>query len=131
MFLLDSNVCIRLINKSSAQLETNFKQRPPSAIYLSAVVKAELLYGAHHSQRAAQNLRLLEQFFAPFPSLPFDDACAEIYGRIRHELAAAGTPIGPNDLLIAATAIANKLTLVTYNTREFRRGIGLQLVDWD
>jgi tRNA(fMet)-specific endonuclease VapC len=63
--------------------------------------------------------------------LPFDDAAAVVYGEIRAALAQAGTPIGPNDLQIAAIALANDLTLVTHNTREFTRVQGLKLADWE
>ena len=63
-------------------------------------------------------------------SLPFDDSAAEEYGRIRAHLANLGTPIGPNDLLIAAIALANKITLVSHNTAEFSRVPGLILEDW-
>jgi len=63
--------------------------------------------------------------------LPFDDACAERYGIIRSELESAGTPIGPNDLMIAATALAHGATLVTNNVKEFSRVAGLRLEDWE
>ncbi|WP_445247774.1 PIN domain-containing protein [Microcoleus sp. OTE_8_concoct_300] len=63
--------------------------------------------------------------------LPFDDQSAVIYGQIRAKLAASGTPIGPNDLLIASIALANNLILVTHNTREFSRVEGLRLEDWE
>lgn len=66
-----------------------------------------------------------------FVSLPFDDQSAVIYGQIRAQLAAPGTPIGPNDLLIASIALANNLILVTHNTREFSRVEGLRLEDWE
>jgi tRNA(fMet)-specific endonuclease VapC len=66
-----------------------------------------------------------------FPSLPFDDEAAEHYGRIRAELTTEGTPIGGNDFLIAAIALANGLTLVTHNTREFARVTGLTIEDWE
>ena len=65
-----------------------------------------------------------------FHSYTFDDAAAEVYGHIRADLAVQGTPIGPNDLLIAAIALANNLILVTHNTREFARVAGLALEDW-
>ncbi|HEV8059879.1 MAG TPA: PIN domain-containing protein [Gemmataceae bacterium] len=65
-----------------------------------------------------------------FLDAPFDDRGAEEYGRIRAHLADLGTPIGPNDLLIAAITIANGLTLVTHNTNEFSRVPGLMLEDW-
>ena len=66
-----------------------------------------------------------------FDSLPFDDAAAEAYGRLRAELARRGMPIGPNDLMIAAIALAYGFTLVTHNTSEFSRVPGLRLEDWE
>lgn len=97
---------------------------------MSTVVKAELFHGARRSQRVAENLKLLQQFFQPFVSLPFDDPCAEQYGIIRTQLEREGRPIGPNDLMIAATALAHDLVLVTNNTGEFSRVAGLAIEDW-
>jgi len=94
------------------------------------VVKAELLFGARKSARPAENLRLLERFFATFSSLPFDDDSADRYGSIRFDLERAGTPIGANDLFIAAIAMANDAVLVTHDVEEFSRVIGLRLEDW-
>ena len=65
-----------------------------------------------------------------FDSLPFDDRAAEEYGKLRANLAVQGSLIGPNDLMIAATSLANGLVLVTHNTAEFRRVPGLTLEDW-
>jgi len=73
----------------------------------------------------------LRAFFEPFISLPFDDTCAQHYGSIRRELERLGTPIGPNDLMIAATALANDSTLVTHNTEEFSRVVDLRWEDWE
>jgi tRNA(fMet)-specific endonuclease VapC len=131
MYLLDTNACIRILNNSSAPLVARLRQRNPEEIYFSSVVKAELIYGAFRSSRVADNLRLLQRFFEPFISLPFDDRCADQYGRIRNELERVGTPIGPNDLMIAATATAYELILVTNNTREFGCVVGLQIEDWE
>lgn len=131
MYLLDTNACIRILNNSSPILVDRLHQHSPQVIYLCSVVKAELIYGAYHSQRIADNLRLLTRFFAPFTSVPFDDQCLEKYGRIRSDLAYAGTPIGPYDLMIAATAVSHNFTLITNNTGEFSRVIGLQLEDWE
>ena len=77
------------------------------------------------------NLRLLVRFFEPFSTLPFDDRCVDSYGRIRNDLERLGTPIGPNDTFIAATATAHDLTLVTHNTDEFGRIPELAIVDWE
>jgi tRNA(fMet)-specific endonuclease VapC len=107
------------------------KGHHPSQVKISSVVKAELLYGARKSGRPPQNLRLLRDFFAPFRSLPFDDACAEQYGVIRAELARSGTLIGPYDMMIAATAMAHDVTLVTHNVDEFSRVVGLKWEDWE
>ena len=76
-------------------------------------------------------MELLWKFFQEFETLPFDEACEEVYGRIRADLGARGTPIGPNDLLIAATALANDVVLITHNTSEFERINGLQIEDWE
>jgi tRNA(fMet)-specific endonuclease VapC len=131
MFLLDTNACVRILNGTSPPLTEQLRRHSPGEIRLCAIVKAELLYGARHSRRVAENLALLAAFFEPFVSLPFDDACAEHYGQIRTDLASTGTPIGPNDLLIAAVARAHDLTLVTHNTAEFGWVIGLRNVDWE
>ena len=131
MYLLDTNACIRVLNGTSRPLITRLRSRAPSEIRVSSVTRAELLYGARRSARVSDNLRLLASFFAPLVSLPFDDACAEEYGALRATLAAAGRPIGPNDLLIAATALAHDLTLVTHNLREFSRIAGLKIEDWE
>lgn len=131
MFLLDTNTCIHLLNESQGNAQRNFLAHSPAELRLCSVVKAELLYGARHSQRVEPNLELLSRFFAPLESFPFDDRCAEEYGRLRQVLASQGTPIGPNDLMIASIALANDLILVTHNSDEFARVPGLRLVDWE
>ena len=131
MYILDTNACIRVLNGMSLPLIERLQATPPSHIRLCSIVKAELLYGARHSSRVAENLRVLEEFFAPFVSLLFDDMCAAHYGMIRADLSRLGEPIGPNDLLIASTARAHDLVLVTHNADEFSRVVGLQLEDWE
>jgi tRNA(fMet)-specific endonuclease VapC len=131
MFLLDSNTCIQFLNGRSAHVRLRLMGTKPSNINLCSIVKAELLYGASRSKDAHAALGRLKTFFAPYVSIPFDDAAAADYGRIRGHLAGAGTPIGPNDLLIAAIARCRQLTLVTHNTREFSRVPGLAIEDWE
>ena len=121
MYLLDTNVCIRLLNQSHEGLIQNFRCLQPREIALCSVVKAELFYGARHSRQVEANLQLLARFFMPLLSFPFDDRCAEEAGLIRADLKYKGRPIGPNDVLIAATARANDAVLVTHNTGEFSR----------
>ncbi|MDP1636287.1 MAG: type II toxin-antitoxin system VapC family toxin [Gallionellaceae bacterium] len=131
IYLLDTNVCIHLLNEKHSRVTQNFRQHSPADIVLCSVVKAELLYGARRSQRMESNLQLLKAFFAPLQSLPFDDECAEHFGQIHADLLNQGKPIGPNDTLIAAIARAHDATLVTHNTAEFSRVAGLRMADWE
>ena len=131
MYLLDTNACIRILNGTSPSLVDHLHTVHRSLVRLSSVVKAELLYGARKSTRIAENLRVLERFFDTIASLPFDDRCAEEYGLLRVELERAGTPIGPNDLMIAATARVHRAILVTHNVREFSRVADLRTEDWE
>ena len=131
MYLLDTNVCIRLLNHGHEGLIQHFQHRHPREIALCSIVKAELYYGARHSRRVEANLQLLTKFYQPLLSLPFDDRCAEEAGLIRADLAEQGMSIGPSDVLIAAIARANDAVLVTHNTGEFARVTGLRTVDWE
>jgi tRNA(fMet)-specific endonuclease VapC len=131
IYLLDSNACIQLLNDRHPIILQHFRQHLPSEIALCSVVKAELLFGAYRSGRVEANLYRLKVFFEPLKSFPFDDNCADHYARIRADLQAQGKLIGGNDMLIAATARANNATLVTHNTGEFNRVVGLRLEDWE
>lgn len=130
MYLLDTNTCIHFLNGSSVNIKQHLRNCTPTEIAVCSVVKAELLYGARHSQKVEANLQRLKQFFAPLQSLPFDDRCAEEYAQIRADLTRQGKLIGPNDLLIAAIARAHDAILVTNNTDEFQRVTNLRLIDW-
>jgi len=131
IYLLDTNACIRVLNGSSPKVVEQLEKLNPADVAISAVVKAEFAYGARKSRHVATNLRLVNAFFEPFVCLPFDDRAADVYGSIRADLEREGRPIGPNDLLIAATALAHSLTLVTHNVSEFNRVPGLSIADWE
>lgn len=130
-FLLDTNACIRLLNQRHSPLARKLASVSRREVALSSITKAELYFGAYRSSRRDANLGLLRRFFEEFGTLPFDEKCEEEYGKVRAALAFAGTPIGPNDILIAATALANDFTIVTRNTGEFGRVKGLQIEDWE
>ncbi len=129
--LLDTNVCIRLINRSPGAIVERLRGHSPQGIHLSVITKAELFNGARHSKRVSENLQLVTEFCQPYQCLPFDDLCAEHYGLIRADVLTRGENVPPLDLLIAATARAHDLTLVTHNLRDFAPVIGLKLEDWE
>ena len=97
-----------------------------------AIVEYELRYGLLRLPQEAATPRLaaLAQLLQPMQRLAFDSECAAQAARIRAELEARGTPIGPHDILIAATALRHQSTLVTRNVREFSRVPGLQWINW-
>lgn len=130
MFLLDSDVCIELLRGRLPLVRDLMRASDPRLFGVPAVVEAELRAGARKSDRPRENLLLLERFLDPLARVPFDSDCAVAYARIRAQLERAGRPIGPNDLLIAATAVARQATLVTNNVREFKRVEGLDLEVW-
>jgi len=130
-YLLDSNTCIQYLKGRCAPVSNRLRRTDPGQVRLCSVVKGELLYGAWRSLYRAETMAKLERFLSAFESCPFDDKAAEVYGKLRAELASAGTPIGANDLLIASIALSQGLVLVTHNVREFARVPGLALEDWE
>jgi tRNA(fMet)-specific endonuclease VapC len=132
-YLLDTNIFIVMLKRKGQDgynIWRRVRQTPAAEITFSSVVEAELLHGAEKYHAPEQRRAQLQIVLSPFSSLPFDAACALHYARIRHELELKRQVIGANDLLIAATALAHGLTLVTRNTGEFSRVPGLQLEDW-
>lgn len=130
-YLLDTNTCIKYLNGTSEKIRNTLGSKPPEEINVCSVVKGELFFGALKSAKPEKNLYKIRKFIDCFLSLPFDDVVAEKYGEIRAMLEKAGTPIGPNDLFIAAIAATNDKILVTNNTHEFCRVKGIKLEDWE
>ena len=130
MWLLDTSICVPLINRTDASLADRLLARAPGSICLCSVVKAELSFGAHNSARVAENLQRVERFCSAFRSLPFDDDAASHYGIIRTLLRREGRPIGTNDLMIASIALAGSIRLATRNWDEFSRVPGLEVELW-
>jgi len=128
-YLLDTNICIAFF-KNNQKVVKKIEEKGMENLVLCTPVKAELWYGACKSERVTANQSLLLEFFAQLPSLPFDDKTIENYGEIRALLAKAGTPIGANDLLIAAIAKTSGITVATHNIKEFSRIPELLLEDW-
>ncbi|MEK7832625.1 MAG: type II toxin-antitoxin system VapC family toxin [Acidobacteriota bacterium] len=130
-YLLDTNVCIVHLAGRSFKIRRKLTDTTATEIALCSVVKAELIYGTFKGNYSPHAIATRQSFLNYFASLPFDDLAAEIYGQERARLAKLGQSIGPNDLMIASIALANNLTLVTHNTREFSRVANLQTEDWE
>ncbi len=130
LYLLDTNTCIAYLNRSSQAVFDHLLEQSPEDVCVCDVVKYELYYGAYRGTCTEKNLEKLQVFFGEFVSLPFEGKAAEICGAIRAKLQAKGTPIGSYDFQIAAIALANGLTLVTHNTKEFERVPELLIADW-
>ena len=130
-YLLDTNAIIAYLKGRSTSLINRVDSTPLREIFLCPIVKSELVYGAMRSDRTERVLAEHQRLYERYDSLVFSDEAAIIAGRERALLAQLGTPIGPHDLQIAGIALANNLTLVTHNIREFQRIDGLQVEDWE
>ena len=129
-YLLDTNICIYLIKKQSPTLLEQFRQHLPEDVGISTITLFELLYGAQKSQHIQRTQDALGRFFLPLTIIDIDRHAAAEAAIIRADLEKQGTPIGPYDLLIAGLARSRDLTLVTNNTKEFKRVDGLRLENW-
>lgn len=130
-YLLDTNACITFLGQRNPVLNKHFSNVPAQDKIICSVVRAELYFGVYKSQRPQINMLKIDSFLAHLPTLPFDDHAARVYGVLRADLESKGTPIGGNDLQIAAIALANHLTLITHNTSEFSRMPNLMWEDWE
>ncbi len=131
MLILDSNT-ISYYFRGDPQVVPRLQAVRPGSLGVPAIVVYELRYGLMRLPQEAAEPRLaaLAQFLRPLQMLPFDEECALQAAKNRIALEAAGTPIGPHDTLIAATAMRHQATLITRNVREFSRVPGLQWINW-
>lgn len=128
-YLLDTNILSDLIRNPFGPVAQRIEAVGAKAVCTSIIVAAELRYGS--AKKGSPRLQArVEDILATIPVLPLEVPADADYGRQRAQLEASGQPIGGNDLLIAAHALALGLTLVTHNTREFSRIAGLQVEDW-
>ena len=129
-YLLDTNIWIYLMRNRPPEVRARFARLKPGAVVLSPVVVGELHVGWRKSAHAEANHVLLDHYVQGAELDPIDAAVAAAYGDIRAELEASGTPIGANDLWIAAHARERHCVLVTHNVAEFSRVRGLRVEDW-
>ena len=129
-YMPDTNTCIYLIKQKPQKMLQHFQAHSVGDIGISSVTLAELEYGVAKSQHVQKNRLALDEFILPLEIAPFDENAAKKYGAERSMLEKNGTVIGPMDMLIGAHALSLDATLVTHNTREFKRIKGLKVTDW-
>lgn len=128
-YLLDTNIVSNLVKDPHGRVADRIRAIGEQNICTSIIVAAELRYGT--TKKASPRLTVqVEAVLGAIDTLPLDSPADEIYGSIRTQLELAGTPMGGNDLLIAAHAIALEHTLVTDNDKEFARIDGLRIENW-
>ena len=129
-YLLDTDTCSYVMRQSSTVLLERFRRISSSDAAISVITQGELQAGLAKKPEATQLRQRLERLNAALPTVALPELAAFSYAQIRQQLERKGQIIGANDLWIAAHALAANLTLVTNNTREFRRVPGLEVVDW-
>ncbi|MCP4024501.1 MAG: type II toxin-antitoxin system VapC family toxin [Desulfobacteraceae bacterium] len=129
-FLIDTNICIYIMNERPPDVIQKFKDKEVGQIAISSITVSELHYGVSKSRFQKENLKRLEEFLTPFQILPYDENASRYYGEIRSYLESKGRIIGPLDLLIAAHALSQNIVLVTNNEKEFKRIPSLKIENW-
>lgn len=129
-FLLDTNICIYIAKHRPPEVLMRFKTLQVGGVAMSIITYGELWYGAEKSNNSELAHEKLNRLAELVPVLPLPVNGAKHYGLIRADLELAGTPIGANDLWIAAHALADKLILVSNNIKEFQRIANLELENW-
>jgi tRNA(fMet)-specific endonuclease VapC len=128
--MLDTNICIYIIKNKPQSVKEKFMMYDVGDLSLSSITVSELYYGAYKSQHIEKNLLALEHFLKPFNILEYDTKASVEYGKIRASLEKSGKVIGGLDMMIAAHARSLDMTLVTNNTKEFKRVDNLVLDNW-
>jgi tRNA(fMet)-specific endonuclease VapC len=129
MYLLDSNAVSDIVRNPQGRVAARIGEVGEDNVATSVIVAAEMRYGAV-KKGSSRLSRQLEAVLSALPILPFEAPADQAYARIRASLERAGTPIGANDMLIAAHAVAVSMVVVTDNVREFKRVRGLRVENW-
>jgi tRNA(fMet)-specific endonuclease VapC len=130
-YLLDTNICIYIINEKPVKVLKKFERYPVHEFGISSVTHAELQYGVEKSKNKATNQDALDEFLLPLTIFPFHGKRLVLcYGIIRVSLESKGKTIGPLDMLIAAHALSLDLTIISNNIKEFSRIPNLKCENW-
>ena len=130
MFLIDTNICIYIMNDHPPEVIQKFREIGVGNVCISSITVSELQYGVYKSKQIKKNIKRLDEFLRPFELLPYDDNASSYYGKIRSHLEKQGKVIEPLDMLIAAHALSENLTLITNNEKEFKRVKLLKIENW-
>lgn len=129
MYLLDTDHCVFLL-RGSPLVFGRLAQRGTAEAHISIISVSELLFGAYWSSRPTENIIEVNSLVGSLAVLPLTHSVADLFARIKVDLLRKGQPLEDPDILIAATAIENDLTLATHNTAHYARISGLRLEDW-
>ncbi len=129
-YMLDTNICIYIAKKSPKKVLEKFESLELGSVGMSIITHGELLYGVKNFQHPKKSEKLLQELSALIIPMPLTPTVAQYYGDTRAILEKNGTPIGNNDLWIAAHALAERVILVTNNTKEFARVPHLKIENW-
>lgn len=129
-YLLDTNICIYSLKNNNQNIVKNFILHEDDDIYISIFTIAELLLGLEKGKFSKTQINNTKEFISKFEVVYFGVKEAEIYAKIRANLEKNGCSIGAMDTLIASVALANDLTIVTNNEKEFQRVPNLKIENW-
>jgi tRNA(fMet)-specific endonuclease VapC len=129
-WMLDTDTCIAIIKRKPETALKKLRGKSIGQVGISTITLSELTFGVAKSSRKEQANEALSEFIIALEVAPFESDAAYAYGGVRASLEAGGIPIGPLDTLIGAHALSLDATLVTHNTREFSRIVGLRVEDW-
>lgn len=130
-YLLDTNICIYIINEKPKKILRKFEQYPVHEFAISSITQAELQFGVEKSKKKDINQNALDEFLLPLTILPFHgENLVVCYGEIKAFLESKGKTIGPLDTLIAAHALSLDLTIISNNIKEFSRIRNLKCEKW-
>ena len=130
MFLIDTNICIYIMNDHTPQVIQKFREIGVGNVCISSITVSELQYGVYKSKQIKKNMKRLDEFLSPFEIISYDEGASVHYGEIRSYLEKEGNVIGPLDMLIAAHALGENLTLITNNEKEFKLVKSLKVENW-
>lgn len=130
LYLLDTDTCSYAIRGNSAALDARLAKEKPDALALSAVTRAELMFGLEKRGNPRALSRVVHGFLDRIAVMPWDTAAADHFARLRASLERGGTPISVMDTMIAGHALALKATLVTNNLKHFQKVVALKVENW-